>query len=71
MKKSKSKLPEFIPPLPDGIKLGDFIAFYHDGWYYGRIEEQKGSAVSVLPGNKPSPKEHKIWVDISDIKKAQ
>jgi len=70
VKKSKAAPP--LPfPLPDGVKMLEMVAYYHDGWHYGRLVEQKGHELAVLDGRKPSLKEHKIWVDLTDVKKIE
>ena len=67
MAKPKPALLDF--PLPDGVAMGDFVAYYYEGWHYGRLVEKKGHQLAVLDGNKPTPKERKVWVDLSDVKK--
>ncbi len=67
-KMKKSKVPKVFLPLPDGVKIGDNIAYYLNGWRTGRLDKVDGSyaGIHVLGGAVGA---HLKWVSIADIKK--
>ncbi len=66
MPKIKAK-PVYLP-LPDGVKIGDQISYYLNGWHTGRLDkvEKNEAGIHVFGGALNARLK---WVNIGDIKK--
>ena len=43
----KKKAPKVFLPLPDGVKIGDNITYYLNGWHTGRLDKVDGSYAGI------------------------
>lgn len=64
----KKKVPQTFMPLPAGVKVGDQVTYYLNGWRTGRLDKVDGNnaGIHVFGGAVNARLQ---WINIGDIKK--